>query len=133
MIRRLDVKTHRHDELVDITHLVQNIVSELAINEGVCTVFVPHTTAAITIQENDDPNVPADIIDGLRRLIPDKGMLSYKHFEENAPAHLKAALMGTSETILVENGKLQLGRWQSIFLCEFDGPRHRQVLVRVAA
>lgn len=95
--------------------------------------FVPHTTAAITIQENDDPNVPADIIDGLRRLIPDKGMLSYKHFEENAPAHLKAALMGTSETILVENGKLQLGRWQSIFLCEFDGPRHRQVLVRVAA
>ncbi|OIO92398.1 MAG: hypothetical protein AUJ92_14360 [Armatimonadetes bacterium CG2_30_59_28] len=133
MIFRLAVETHQRDELIDITCQVQNVVTDAAAHEGICTVYVPHTTAAVTIQENDDPNVAVDIIDGLDRLIPVKGVLPYKHIEENAPAHLKVALVGTSETLFVEEGKLQLGRWQSIFLCEFDGPRQREVLVKLSA
>lgn len=131
MIHRVPVPTEDHDQFIDITSKIQEVVSQSGVTEGICVVYVPHTTAAVTIQENDDPNVAVDIVDALDRLFPDKGKQAYKHFEENAPSHLKASLIGTSDTVFLEDGRLQLGRWQSIFLCEFDGPRQREVWVRV--
>ncbi len=132
MIHRLSMSTQHQDQFIDITAPVQKVVDDSGVQEGVCGVYVPHTTAAVTIQENDDPNVAVDIIDGLDRLIPAKGRISYQHIEENAPSHLKASIIGPSETVFVQNGKLQMGRWQALFFCEFDGPRQREVWVRVS-
>jgi secondary thiamine-phosphate synthase enzyme len=99
------------------------------IRDGVCRVFVPHTTAAVTINENADPDVPRDMLASLERIVPRSD--GYRHAEGNAAAHIKASLFGASQTLFVENGRLVLGTWQSLFFCEFDGPRTRQVLVRV--
>lgn len=120
--------THSRTAMIDITHQVQEVVSAAHLAEGMIIVFVPHTTAAVTINENADPDVPRDILSQLERMVPPEG--GYRHREGNADAHVKASLIGASETIMVTGGRLILGTWQSIFFCEFDGPRTRQVFVQ---
>jgi len=129
MVQRLSVRTSQRAQLVDITRDVQEAVKRSEVSHGVATVFVPHTTAGITINENADPDVVRDIVDTLERLVPRDG--SYRHAEGNADSHVKASLMGHSVSVLVEDGRLVLGTWQGIYFCEFDGPRTRQVYVRV--
>jgi len=126
---RLPVKTNSRTEMIDVTALVQQQVTESGIPEGLCLVFVPHTTAAVTINESADPNVARDILMVLNKIVPwDE---AYRHMEGNSPAHLKTSLIGSSEIIAVEKGRLVLGTWQGIFFCEFDGPRSRKLDVRV--
>lgn len=127
-IRKLSVKTSSRTQFVDITREVQDAVKASGVSDGVCTVYVPHTTAGITINENADPDVVSDIIETLNRLVPESA--SYRHAEGNADSHVKASMMGFSVSVLVEGGRLVLGTWQGIYFCEFDGPRTRQVLVR---
>lgn len=125
----ISVKTHSRTELVDITDRVQTAVREADIREGVCMVYVPHTTAAVTINENADPTVKDDILKVLNKVIPwDDG---YRHLEGNSAAHIKSTLVGASELVAVVGGKLQLGTWQGLFFCEFDGPRQRKVHLHV--
>lgn len=121
-------RTRQRIEMVDITDQVQKLVVESGIKNGVCFIFVPHTTAAITINEGADSSVRLDIIEKLSKLVPADG--DYRHLEGNADAHIKASLIGPSVTVLVNDGKLVLGTWQRIFFCEFDGPRTRQVFVQ---
>jgi secondary thiamine-phosphate synthase enzyme len=128
-MKSFPVNTQHHSQFVRIDHEVQRIVTDSGIDDGVCYVFVPHTTAGITINENADPDVVRDIIQTLERLVPWKG--AYAHVEGNSAAHLKASMMGSSQAVIVEHGKLALGTWQSIYFCEFDGPRSRQVWVEV--
>lgn len=123
------VKTSQRTEMLDITHQIQKAVADSKVRNGICYVFVPHTTAAVTINENADPNVPKDILTKLENLIPPDDR--YRHTEGNSDAHIKTSLVGSSETIIVENGKLALGTWQSVFFCEFDGPRNRRFLVKI--
>jgi secondary thiamine-phosphate synthase enzyme len=125
----ITVKTRDRDDLADITRDVQRCVSESGIDDGICVVFTPHTTAAVTINENADPDVQTDMIHGLNGLAFEK--MRFLHGEGNSPAHLKSSLVGCSETIIVSGGKLVLGTWQGIYLCEFDGPRTRKVHVQV--
>ncbi len=129
MIKELRVKTSGQVELIDITHLVEKVISESKVKSGLCTVYVPHTTAAVTINENADPSVKSDIIAELNKVIPFDD--NYLHLEGNAAAHIKSSIVGTSETLLIERGSLVLGTWQGIFFCEFDGPRSRKVLVKL--
>lgn len=128
-MREIRVSTSSHTELVDITTDVQRAVSESGVQDGVCHIYVPHTTAGVTINENADPSVREDILMELNRVIPLED--NYKHLEGNSAAHIKASIVGSSETILVERGRLVLGTWQGIFFCEFDGPRSRRVLTKV--
>lgn len=128
MLQSFSVKTSSREELVDITTRVQNAVKESGVAEGVCYIYTPHTTAAVTINENADPTVQRDIIKGLSS-IGIEGV-RYAHGEGNSPAHIKSTLVGCSETVFIVNGKLKLGTWQGLYLCEFDGPRSRQVWVR---
>lgn len=113
--------------MVDITSSVQAVVSASKVDSGLCHVFVPHTTAGITIQENADPDVVADFLTALERLVPKN--VGYRHVEGNSDSHVKASLVGSSVTIPVQGGRLQLGTWQAVYLCEFDGPRLRKVIV----
>jgi len=129
MIKELQVRTSSRVDLVDITHLVQKAVSEAKIKSGLCTVYVPHTTAGVTINENADPSVKSDIIKELNKIIPFDD--NYTHLEGNSAAHIKSTLTGCSETLLVEGGSLVLGTWQGIYFCEFDGPRNRTVMVKL--
>ena len=131
MISELSVSTHKRVEFVDITGQVQGAVRDARVDTGTCIVYVPHTTAAVTINENADPDVQRDIIDQLERVVPRQG--GYRHMEGNADAHIKASMLGFSATILVENGALLLGTWQGVYFCEFDGPRSRRVCVKVIA
>ncbi|MCM8774794.1 MAG: secondary thiamine-phosphate synthase enzyme YjbQ [Candidatus Omnitrophica bacterium] len=128
MFKEFSVRSTRSEELIDITGEIQAIVSGTKCQNGICTVFTPHTTAAITINENADPSVVRDFLFGLSQIVPEKG---YHHSEGNSPAHIKSSLVGCSEQILIDGGRLCLGTWQGIYLCEFDGPRHRQVFVKV--
>ena len=128
-MKTFQVKTDRRTQLVDVTDRVARIVADSGVASGVCYVFVPHTTAAVTINEHFDPDVATDVEGALDRLIPFKG--PYRHAEGNSDSHMKAILVGASATIFIENGKLALGRWQGIFFCEFDGPRDRQMQVKV--
>ena len=123
------VRTHSQEEFVDITNLVKEVVTSSYIQRGVALVYVPHTTAGVTINESADPNVVEDILETLQKIVP--AHFPYHHLEGNAPAHIKASMMGSSVSILVEKGNLLLGTWQGIFFCEFDGPRTRQVWVEV--
>lgn len=125
----LSVRTNRREELIDITEQVQRVVAQSKVKDGVCWLFVPHTTAAITVNENADPSVKADILEQLYRLIPPN--LPYRHTEGNADAHIKAVLVGNSLSVPIVDGRLRLGTWQGIFLCEFDGPRTRRVWVQI--
>lgn len=124
-MKELEINTRKHTEFIDITGLVQEALSALGPRKGAVTVFVPHTTAGIMINENADPDVLADIEKALERMAPWHG--NYLHGEGNAAAHVKASLLGSSTLVPVENGRLRLGTWQSIFFCEFDGPRQRKV------
>ena len=124
---KFTVRTNARCEMIDITDKVATFVRESGLRDGICHVFVPHTTAALTINENADPDVPRDILDSLDRVVPLSNR--YRHAEGNAAAHVKASLLGASQTVFVENGRLVLGTWQSLFFCEFDGPRTREVLV----
>jgi len=129
MIKEISVKTSSRVELIDITHLIQKVVTENKIKSGLCTVYVPHTTAAVTINENADPSVRRDIIAELNKIVPFDD--NYAHLEGNAAAHIKASIIGPSETILVDGGNLVLGTWQGVYFCEFDGPRHRKVIIKI--
>ena len=123
------IRTQKHTQFVDITREVQSAIGHLGIKNGVVTIFVPHTTAGITINENADPDVTSDIADALDKAVPWQAL--YKHAEGNAAAHVKASMMGSSVQVIVEDGQLRLGTWQAIYFCEFDGPRSRNVWVRV--
>lgn len=131
MLRTLSVRTNSRTELLNITGQIQDLVQNVGIDEGVCHIFVAHTTAGLTINENADPSVQADILMVLNKLISDKE--SYRHSEGNSPAHIKASLMGPHLTVLVNSRHLVLGTWQGIYLCEFDGPRTRKIHVKVMA
>lgn len=122
------VKTNARVEMIDVTGMIRAQLREQKIKNGLCHVFVPHTTAAVTINENADPDVPRDIITILDRIVPLTG--NYRHAEGNSAAHVKASLIGASELVMVENGDLVLGTWQSVFFCEFDGPRTRKLLIK---
>ncbi len=124
----IDIRSTSQTEFIDITHQVQDGVKRLRMSNGVCHVYVPHTTAGLTINENADPSVPKDLIMALNRAVPDDQ--SFRHGEGNSPAHVKASLLGSSVAILVESGRLVLGTWQGIFFCEFDGPRNRRVYIK---
>ena len=121
------VKTSHRDQMIDITAEVQRALESTGVKEGLCHVFSTHTTAGITVNENSDPDVPADMLKWFRELIPQD--YGFKHFEDNADAHLKTTLVGCFQMVPVTAGHLALGRWQAIFLCEFDGPRTRTVQV----
>ncbi len=126
---QVDVPTSARVQLLDITALVAAELAKSGMKRGVCHVYMPHTTAGLTINENADPDVPRDILTGLTRLVPAKG--DYHHIEGNSDAHIKASLMGFSVMVPVINGHLALGTWQAIYFCEFDGPRHRHVLIGI--
>lgn len=129
MIRRLEIATSSRAQMVDVTREVERAVSESGVQEGFCHIYVPHTTAGIAINENADPSVAQDILAVLEKMAPRGG--SYRHLEGNADSHVKASIVGSSETVLIEGGRLVLGTWQGFFLCEFDGPRQRRLLVKV--
>ncbi len=129
MIETFQMKTSGKTDFIDITRSVQETVQKSGVKEGICFIFVPHTTAAVTINENADPSVSKDIIMELNKIVPFQDR--YQHLEGNSPAHIKASLLGSSETVFVESGRLVLGTWQGIFFCEFDGPRNRKVYVKV--
>jgi len=129
MIHQFTVRTSGQTTLESITSEIQRVIRESGVQDGICHVFVPHTTAGITINEDADPTVKRDIVYELNKVIPFQD--GYHHAEGNAAAHIKSSLVGPSLTVLVENGRLVLGTWQGIFFCEFDGPRQRRVLVKV--
>ncbi|HNX23952.1 MAG TPA: secondary thiamine-phosphate synthase enzyme YjbQ [Spirochaetota bacterium] len=126
----ISVKSVSTEEFIDITGQVMAAVKELNIGEGLCCIYTPHTTAAVTINENADPSVKRDILAGLRSLNFEN--VHYLHAEGNSPAHIKSSLVGASEMVIIDKGKLQLGTWQGIYFCEFDGPRSRKVYVSVS-
>jgi secondary thiamine-phosphate synthase enzyme len=128
-MQTLTVKTDRRTQLVDVTTQVQKLVAASGVENGICYLYVPHTTAAITINEHADPDVARDVEGALDRLIPKNG--PYRHSEGNSDSHVKAVLVGASQSVFVQGGKLVLGRWQGIFFCEFDGPRERRLEVKV--
>ncbi len=122
----LSISSSKRNELIDITSKIQELIN---IDNGICFIYCPHTTAAITINENADPDVKTDILGHLNSLIPENS--NFKHSEGNSDAHIKSSIIGASETIIIKNRKLQLGTWQSIFFCEFDGPRQRKVIIKI--
>jgi len=129
--RRFELTTGVHNEVVDITREVGRIVAESGVRDGVCTVFTPHATAAITINENDDPNIGTDFLAALRKVVVEHDGWLHDRVDNNAAAHIKSALVGPSESIPVEDGELALGTWQNVFFCEFDGPRSKRGVVVV--
>ncbi len=129
MMETLAVHTSQRIELIDVTHRVAELVNEDGVEEGVCLVYVPHTTAAVTVNENADPSVRRDLIMKLNQLVPADD--AYTHAEGNSDAHVKSTLVGCSEVIPVRDGQLVLGTWQGIYFCEFDGPRQRRLMVVV--
>ena len=128
-MKTINLNTSTRTELLEITSLVQDTIKEEGVEEGVCYLYVPHTTAGLTINENADPTVMRDILTSLNSLIPFDG--DYRHLEGNSAAHIKASLMGFSLNLLIQRGKLVLGTWQGIFFCEFDGPRSRKLHIEI--
>ena len=128
MRETLSVPTRQSNQMIDITAQLSDLLARSGVMEGRITCFVPHTTAGITINENADPSVVRDILFALDRAIPDKG---FRHAEGNSTAHVKASLMGSSVTVLVESGRMILGTWQGVYFCEFDGPRKRRLIVSI--
>jgi secondary thiamine-phosphate synthase enzyme len=128
-MKEINVRSNSRTEMIDITSLVQAAIKERKVKSGICVVFTPHTTAAVTINENADPDVPIDIISALERAFPQTA--DYRHAEGNSPAHAKSSLVGASELVLIEDGRIVLGTWQSIFFCEFDGPRSRKIFLSI--
>jgi secondary thiamine-phosphate synthase enzyme len=128
-MKKLDISTSSKEAFIDITSKVEEEIRRAKIEAGVCLIYVPHTTAAVTINENADPTVRQDLMMVLRKAVPDS--LPYAHAEGNSPAHVKASLVGSSVAVIIEAGRLALGTWQGIFFCEFDGPRRRQVYLKI--
>ena len=131
MLKTLSVQTSAQTEMVDVTSQVQKELNNSGVEEGRLTLYVPHTTAAITINEGADPAVKADILMVLNQMVPWKA--NYQHMEGNSPAHVKASLVGSAETVIISGGRLLLGTWQRIFFCEFDGPRNRKLHLQIAS
>jgi len=129
MIKTVTVKTSAHSEFVNITSLAEKVVNESGIGDGMCLVFIPHTTCAVTINENADPDVRRDMITELNEMVPWENR--YHHSEGNSAAHIKSSMMGFSSIIPIADHRLQLGVWQGLYLCEFDGPRTRNVIIQV--
>lgn len=125
----IEIRTRAREEFIDMTAEVGRLVAVSGVTKGLCIVAVPHTTAGVTVNENADPDVRADVLMALRRVVPDS--LPYAHGEGNSPAHVKSSLVGSSVALVVEGGRLQLGTWQGVFFCEFDGPRSRKAWVQV--
>jgi secondary thiamine-phosphate synthase enzyme len=128
-VKQFTVRTNARSEMIDITGRIRALLKESKMRSGICHVFVPHTTAAVTINENADPDVPRDILMELDKIVPLND--HYRHGEGNSAAHIKSSIVGASEMIFVDDGELVLGTWQSVFFCEFDGPRTRKVIVRL--
>lgn len=131
MLIRLNIQTAKHTQMIDVTELIRKAVEDSGVREGVCTVFIPHTTAAVTINENADPDVVRDITAEIDKLVPWED--GYHHAEGNSAAHLKASMIGFSQQIIIDGGKPVLGTWQGIYFCEFDGPRRRSICVKLMA
>jgi secondary thiamine-phosphate synthase enzyme len=129
LISKVDIKTSSKVEFQEITQKIRDIIGGSGVKNGVCHVFVPHTTAGVMVNEHADPSVVEDIAAQLDKMVPENQ--SYRHLEGNSPAHIKATLIGDSETLFIEDGRLVLGTWQGIFFCEFDGPRSRNVFVKI--
>ncbi len=127
MLKEFSIRTNQQVEFVKLTSQVQKLLDENGIQEGICHIYIPHTTAGITINEGADPDVVRDMTMELNKIVPFED--GYRHAEGNSAAHIKASMMGSSAAVMIENGKLVLGTWQAIFFCEFDGPRTRRVLV----
>ena len=127
-MKTLHFSTTKKQEILDIIPDIKQVLSNLDIKEGLCNIYTPHATAAVTVNENDDPNITLDIIDALDKLIP-QGIWRHDQIDNNAAAHIKASIMGPSETIPIKNNSLVLGTWQNIFLCCFDGPKDRKVII----
>ncbi|MCX7745686.1 MAG: secondary thiamine-phosphate synthase enzyme YjbQ [Clostridia bacterium] len=125
----LNIKTPSQTTMVDITTKIQQVVYEQNIKSGICTIFIPHTTAGITINENADPDVVSDMLKEINKIVPFDD--HYTHMEGNSAAHIKASLFGSSSQVIIEDGKLVLGTWQGIYFCEFDGPRSRKVYIKI--
>ncbi len=123
------IKTSKREEVIDITHIVERHIRSSGVKDGICVLFVPHTTCGITINENADPSVKTDFINYLRKAVPQQG--NYLHSEGNSDSHIKSILVGPSLTLLIWDGQLVLGTWQGIYFCEFDGPRSRKLLVSI--
>lgn len=129
MLIKLNVNTSKHTQMLDITDKVQQAIDDSGVKDGICTVFIPHTTAAVTINENADPDVVRDFIMEINKIVPWED--GYYHMEGNSAAHLKSSMIGFSEQVIIDNGRLVLGTWQGIYFCEFDGPRNRKVYVKI--
>ena len=129
MLIRLNVDTSEHTQMVDITDMIRKAVADSGVMDGICTVFVPHTTAAVTINENADPDVVRDLTTEINKIVPWED--GYRHMEGNSAAHLKASMIGFSEQIIIDGGRLVLGTWQGVWFCEYDGPRRRSVYVKL--
>jgi secondary thiamine-phosphate synthase enzyme len=127
-MKTLEIQTRSREELIDITSKIEQVVNASSITEGICCIYVPHTTAGVTINENADPSVKRDILMAMRKTIPDTW--GFTHAEGNSPAHVKSSLVGPSLSIIIDNGKLALGTWQGVIFCEFDGPRKRKVFMQ---
>jgi len=125
----LSIRTSRREEFIDLTRRIQEVVAQSGVQNGICVVFVPHTTCGVMINEHADPDVAVDIREALAKLVPDRA--GYRHAEGNSPAHIKSSLVGCSEMLIIENGRIMLGTWQGVFLAEFDGPRSRHVWVKI--
>ena len=128
MVKYINVKSKSRNEFIDITEMVQDAVKDSGVKNGICYLYVPHTTAGITINEGADPSVKRDILNALSRLIPHE--MNYAHREGNADAHIKSTIVGSSVNVIIDDGKITLGTWQSIFFCDFDGPRHRRIAIK---
>lgn len=128
MVRYINVRSRTRTEFIDITEKVQEVINEEEIKSGICFLYVPHTTAGITINEGADPSVQRDIQATLNKLIPFEG--DYLHREGNSAAHIKSSIVGASQSVIIDDGRLVLGTWQTIYFCEFDGPRHRRVVLK---
>ena len=129
MLIKLNVNTSKHTQMLDITDKVQQAIKDSGVKDGICTVFIPHTTAAVTINENADPDVVRDFTMEINKIVPWED--GYYHMEGNSAAHLKSSMIGFSEQVIIDNGRLVLGTWQGIYFCEFDGPRNRKVYVKI--
>lgn len=126
----LQIKTSSHAQMLDITRQIQEAVRKSGVQEGICTIFIPHTTASVTINENADPDVVRDITMELDKIVPWED--GYHHMEGNSAAHLKSSMIGFSQQVIIEDGRLLLGTWQGIYFCEFDGPRMRKTIVKIS-
>ncbi len=128
MVKYINIRSKSRTEFIDITEMIQDVIKDAGITKGICCLYVPHTTAGVTINEGADPSVQRDIINALNRLIPHE--MNYSHREGNADAHIKSTLVGASLNVIIDEGKLLLGTWQAVFFCEFDGPRHRRIALK---